>query len=602
MAWSDYDNWKNEPGSAAFMYAVWTFWYICENYWQQLYNIPGPEITRTQAHWLQMGGYKLIYVKGEIDAKGGNPYWIKSKTPFESAFSQRSKCLPDEDVWEIVLTYEILVNLLFEDRIDFPNTTEEEIEDRSKGDALSKGMVLLQITWFLGQLVARAHQQLAISQIELTTAALAILNSIVYLFWWNKPLDVRCPIVVRTRKVTMLQLHANGMCQKDCSLEENRAVEGRDCYRNGGSVQGATSKWTFYHFPGDSDENLIIGYISLPYYFSTLAKDFISEAQSLIQHVLLDTAIFLHWPWVKSKIFTIFCTSRSTMHCTETSPSNQEDSSFFIFRVMTWIFISFKSLAKTLTNVLILLTVTPTRTVSVGPTFVIESSKDLSDIRSRIQTKSKLQLLSDRDFTRLTFVPLFYSVDFKPKPLLRFVSSAGASFALIHCLAWNFDFPSGFERILWRTASLSLLGLLSCVFVGTILIRFPYFGNHPFCFTPCTLRLAPYFLHSFFPLAYSFFRISLLVIALLSVRNLPVSAFETVTWTHYIPHVWKLLLCMWSVNWYKHLYFSECWEASAMLSVLKHSLCYASDIGVTDSLIISNDLYKYLTLHAVLFQ
>ena len=36
---------------------------------------------------------------------------------------------------------------------------------------------------------------------ELTTAALAGLNSVMYVFWWNKPLDVRCPIVIRTKAV-----------------------------------------------------------------------------------------------------------------------------------------------------------------------------------------------------------------------------------------------------------------------------------------------------------------------------------------------------------------------------------------------------------------
>ena len=76
--------------------------------------------------------------------------------------------------------------LLQEHKIDFPSTTAEEIDDRSKGDALSKGIALLQITWFIIQLIARRVQGLTITELELTTAALAGLNSVMYVFWWNK--------------------------------------------------------------------------------------------------------------------------------------------------------------------------------------------------------------------------------------------------------------------------------------------------------------------------------------------------------------------------------------------------------------------------------
>ena len=92
--------------------------------------------------------------------------------------------------------------------IDFPSTTEAEIDDRSKGDALSKGIALLQITWFIIQLIARRVQGLTITGLELTTAALAGLNSVMYVFWWNKPKDVRCPVVIRTKCAEKL-VHAD---------------------------------------------------------------------------------------------------------------------------------------------------------------------------------------------------------------------------------------------------------------------------------------------------------------------------------------------------------------------------------------------------------
>ncbi|KAF7369942.1 hypothetical protein MSAN_00623800 [Mycena sanguinolenta] len=79
------------------------------------------------------------------------------------------------------------------------NVNDKEIVDKSKGDALSKGVVLLQGLWFILQCLARAHQHLAITQLEVATLAFAIVNVFIWLLWWNKPLDVQHPIVVGPR-------------------------------------------------------------------------------------------------------------------------------------------------------------------------------------------------------------------------------------------------------------------------------------------------------------------------------------------------------------------------------------------------------------------
>ncbi|KAG6909623.1 hypothetical protein DXG01_016405 [Tephrocybe rancida] len=75
--------------------------------------------------------------------------------------------------------------------------TKDEIMDKSKGDLLSKSLVLLQVSWFILQFLARAIQRLAITELELVTVAFAILNFMTYFFWWNKPLDVQYPVMVK---------------------------------------------------------------------------------------------------------------------------------------------------------------------------------------------------------------------------------------------------------------------------------------------------------------------------------------------------------------------------------------------------------------------
>jgi len=72
--------------------------------------------------------------------------------------------------------------------------TFSDIKDRSKGDSLSKGIAILQTTWFILQCVARREQGLALTELELVTLALASLNATTYVFWWHNPLGVQEPV------------------------------------------------------------------------------------------------------------------------------------------------------------------------------------------------------------------------------------------------------------------------------------------------------------------------------------------------------------------------------------------------------------------------
>ncbi|KAF7369993.1 hypothetical protein MSAN_00629200 [Mycena sanguinolenta] len=76
------------------------------------------------------------------------------------------------------------------------NVNEEDIKDRSKGDAFSKGVALLQGSWFILQCLARVHYHLTVTQLEVATLAFAVVNVFIWLLWWNKPLDVQRSIVV----------------------------------------------------------------------------------------------------------------------------------------------------------------------------------------------------------------------------------------------------------------------------------------------------------------------------------------------------------------------------------------------------------------------
>lgn len=89
-----------------------------------------------------------------------------------------------------------LERLLSRGQIVLPHLSSSEIMDKSKGDAITKTLVLIQTTWFMLQVISRALQHLPITELELTTSAFALLNILTYTLWWKKPMDVRHPVLI----------------------------------------------------------------------------------------------------------------------------------------------------------------------------------------------------------------------------------------------------------------------------------------------------------------------------------------------------------------------------------------------------------------------
>ncbi|TFK63983.1 hypothetical protein BDN72DRAFT_826105, partial [Pluteus cervinus] len=90
-----------------------------------------------------------------------------------------------------------LIALLKDGQIDveeLERVSTKRINDSSKGDILSKGIVALQTTWFVCECLARLHQGLPLLELEVVTLAFAVLNTLTYAFWWHKPLNVLCPV------------------------------------------------------------------------------------------------------------------------------------------------------------------------------------------------------------------------------------------------------------------------------------------------------------------------------------------------------------------------------------------------------------------------
>ncbi len=91
-----------------------------------------------------------------------------------------------EDTGEVVKEIDTI-----ESRLDI---TEDAINDKSKGDFLTKTLVVSQTTWFIFQCTARWMVRLPVTQLEIVTLAFAFLNVITYALWWYKPQNIYVPL------------------------------------------------------------------------------------------------------------------------------------------------------------------------------------------------------------------------------------------------------------------------------------------------------------------------------------------------------------------------------------------------------------------------
>ncbi|KAF7984874.1 hypothetical protein HWV62_10855 [Athelia sp. TMB] len=79
--------------------------------------------------------------------------------------------------------------------------TSDELVNQSNGDALSKGVAILQTLWFIMQCIARHTNHLPLTSLEVMTLAYTVITLAMYIVWWDKPLNVSCAVRVPEEQV-----------------------------------------------------------------------------------------------------------------------------------------------------------------------------------------------------------------------------------------------------------------------------------------------------------------------------------------------------------------------------------------------------------------
>jgi len=108
-----------------------------------------------------------------------------------------------------------------------------------------------------------------------------------------------------------------------------------------------------------------------------------------------------------------------------------------------------------------------------------------------------------------------------------FFSVLSGIFGAIHCLAWNSTFPTWIEKTIWRVSA-------------SVITAIPFLAIYVFSWAKSweiRVGILKAFAATLFVSLYCLGRIFLLAVALAALRALPERAYETPSWTVYVPHI-----------------------------------------------------------------
>lgn len=117
------------------------------------------------------------------------------------------------------------------------------------------------------------------------------------------------------------------------------------------------------------------------------------------------------------------------------------------------------------------------------------------------------------------------------------ISLIAIVFGGIHGAAWNFEFPSHAEKMIWHTST-SLIVIIPCILFTSTLYMWLCVKNY--CSSLGILfKIAIYAQKAMIQVIplYLFARIIILVEAFIALRNLPEAAYVQVEWSKLIPHI-----------------------------------------------------------------
>ena len=132
----------------------------------------GHPLTLTHAHFLIMGGFTVRFNDDPEDQ-------------YVLIGDDLDKRLVDASNNESALIRDLICQVKV-----------ASLQDRSKGDVISKGLAAVQAGWFILSSITRGVSGLALTELEVSTLAFAMISLVLYILWWDKPQSVGIQVLI----------------------------------------------------------------------------------------------------------------------------------------------------------------------------------------------------------------------------------------------------------------------------------------------------------------------------------------------------------------------------------------------------------------------
>ena len=389
-----------------------------------------------------------------------------------------------------------------------PDISKEEIDDKSKANVLAKLLVCLQAGWMVLQTVARVAYGLPVTLLEVNTIGHVICAFLIYTIWWHKPQLVSEPTPLRGEWVQPICAYMWMSSRMSCRPNDPRQKSNlpllgqprvgelaelafRPCHlaksKESTETRGAegvspAAKWEDHKLPATSKNVYKQGFG----YLSPVAE-------------------------IQSQKFIPYAAGEST----KSSPSlGQSETPPARWRLA-----------------LDAMQMFPALSTFEEPEFVDPERQWHQLHGDQLLYESAGNWPSDALLRNFRGVLMGMALWF-----------ASMAFGGVHAAAWNGSFPSKIEAWLWRSSSVYIMAS------GLIWLCINFFGQVSNSFNTywdeILARRAGWLSHSIIGslcavcgLAYGFARIFLVVESVISLRRLPIGAYQTPDWSQLIPHL-----------------------------------------------------------------
>ncbi|KAK7023651.1 hypothetical protein VNI00_016613 [Paramarasmius palmivorus] len=381
--------------------------------------------------------------------------------------------------------------------------TKNEIQDRSRADIITKVIAVLQTIWFLLQVGARWAQGLAITELEIITVAFAVLNFCTYLAWWSKPLRVQYPIRIQREPESYQSPNHEAK-----GLWEHLLIYNRHYWAPLARMSEEVVKLLAENF---QSIKLHSGHLSSS--ISTFVSYAITYLRTGIMKFATYLSMFMKVVFVAVKVllaivFMALCIVLGIVGGLVLS--------------VPMLIVASPIIAVSLAVSAILL---PLLIVAI-PFAIVQRLPIMVQKIMQIGQMAECILLDDDNEKLITTISSGFRGDSSTLYLL--VYALGVVFGAIHCIPWVFQFPTTTELLLWRISSIAI--------TATPLV-FGLFHSLPLSQHSPGWRSVVHVVFIGISIAYVIFRITLIVLALMALRNLPASAYQSVQWSYFMAHI-----------------------------------------------------------------